>query len=445
MAEARWLTRLKPTRRRVVTYIVVLLALLVVRLGFGAWAAWRLQGVTTRLAAVYGPLDVASLAPPRVAPADNRARILRAAASLIVLQQDVLKVNELGNLLSARGAADPAQRLVGLRRAVTENELALSVLDRAESRPGVTWEIPYREGSRASVPPLMEIRLLANLSGAASLVALADGQADEAARHVRLGLVLANSLAQERMLIIQLIRAAIERITLRPLRETLIAGEPSAAALEALAARLADAERESIGVAGLTGEMKQANSLLTEIAYGGTDFGGYARTDANPAARAVVWVIRPFMLDAQARMLDQFDGLIQYARLPAYQRPKTGPPTPEAAHGTPWWNPGASWVNTMFLMGMRRTNDSSAEDDAMKRLASTAVALRRHRLAHGGYPAALAELDASLLPDPPIDPYTGHLIEYVREGPGFTLRIEVPAYAARNVELKDMFVWTVPR
>jgi hypothetical protein len=81
----------------------------------------------------------------------------------------------------------------------------------------------------------------------------------------------------------------------------------------------------------------------------------------------------------------------------------------------------------------------------MRALASTAVALRRHRLANGAYPAALAELDASLLARPPIDPYTGRSIEYARKGMGFTLRIAPPASAARNVELKDLFVWTVPR
>ena len=322
--------------------------------------------------------------------------------------------------------------------------MALLVLDRAESRSGVNWEIRYREGPHADVPPLMEIRLLANVSAAASLVALADGQADEAARHVRLGLVLANSLAQERLLIIQLIRAAVERIALRPLRETLAAGEPSAAALEALATRLAETAGESQAVAGLTGEMKYVNTAVAGIAAGRDVPVGIAANRNPGCAEAVLaWIIRPAVVAAQARMLDQFDQTIRYARLTASERASGRVSFPLDAPEPWWWKP-FPWLQ-YARSGLTRAIASSDENDAMRALASTAVALRRHRLAHGAYPATLAELDPSLLARPPIDPYTGQPIEYMREGAGFTLRIAVPASAARNVELKDMFVWKVPR
>ena len=444
MAEARWLTRLKPTRRRVVTYVVVLLALLVVRLGVEMWAEWRLNGVTARLGKFYGPIDVASLAPPRVAPPDNRARILRSAASLVTLQQDARRMAEVGKALSATAPADPAQRLAILRRTVTENSLAILVLDHVESRSGANWDIRYTEGTHADVPPLMEIRLLANVSAAASLVALADGQADDAARHVRLGLVLANSLAQERLLIVQLIRAAVERIALRPLRETLAAGEPSAAALEALATRLAETAGESQAVAGLTGEMKYVNTAVAGIAAGrDVPVGIAANRNPGYAEAVLAWIIRPVVVAAQTRMLDQFDQTIRYARLTASERASGRVSFPLDAPEPWWWKP-FPWLQ-YARSGLTRAIASSDENEAVRALASTAVALRRHRLAHGAYPAALAELDASLLARPPIDPYTGRLVEYVREGSGFTLRIAVPAYAARNVELKDMFVWKVPR
>lgn len=444
MAENRMWSRLKPTRRRVVTYIVVLLALLVVRLGLEAWAEWRLNDVSARLEKTYGPIDMASLAPPRVALEANRARILRSAASLIVLQRDARTMSDIGKALSAAAPSDPAQRLAILRRAVAENALALSVLGQAESRPGVNWDLRYSDGPTMDVPPLMEIRLLASASAAASIVALADGQADEAARHVRLGLVLADSLARERILIIQLIRAAAERIALRPLRETLAAGEPSAAALEALASRLGDTAGESQAVAGLTGEMKYMNAAIAGIA-GGRDVPVGIAANRNPGCgeAALAWLIRPVVVAAQARMLDRFDGAIRYARLSASDRASGRVSFPLDAPEPWWWKP-FPWLQNA-RSGLSRAIASSDENDAVRALASTAVALRRHRLANGAYPATLAELDAALLPRPPIDPYTGRPIAYVREGAGFTLRVEVPPHAARNAEVKDLFVWAVPR
>jgi hypothetical protein len=423
--------------------VVVLLALLVMRLGFGAWAAWRLQGVAARITAAYGPLDTASLAPPGVPAAENRARILSAAASLTVLAQDARKVTELGKALSAAGSPDPAQRVAVLRRTAGENAVALSLLDHAESRPGTNWEIPYADGPGMRVPPLMEIRMLAYANAAAALAALADGQADEAARRARLGLVLADALSKERILIVQLIRAAVERTAAHAVREVLAGGEPSPAALEALASRLAETSGESHAVTGLTGEMKYMHALVADVAGKQLTAGNAANRSPSCAEAALAWILRPLTTAAQARMLDQFDQTIRYARLTAGERASGRVSFPLDAPEPWWWKP-FPWLQ-YARSGLTRAIASSDENEAVRALASTAVALRRHRLAHGASPAALAELDASLLARPPIDPYTGRPIEYARDGSGFTLRIAVPASAARNVELKDMFVWKVPR
>jgi hypothetical protein len=96
-----------------------------------------------------------------------------------------------------------------LRQAVADNRLALQVLDEIESRPKANWELIYSDGHRMRLPSLMAIRDLGNVNAAAGRVALADGNLDEAARRARLGLALAGSLAQEPMLLIQLIRVAV--------------------------------------------------------------------------------------------------------------------------------------------------------------------------------------------------------------------------------------------
>jgi hypothetical protein len=439
-----WWSRLIPTRRRVVSYILVILAILVLRLVLGFWAGYHLRSVSAPLAAKYGGLDMASLAPPRVAPADNRARILAAAAALTVLVQDARKMAELYRALSAAGPTDPAARQAILRPLVAENELALSVLDRAESRSGANWEIPYRDGPDFKLPSLMEIRALANVNAAAALVALAEGQADEAARHARLGVVLANSLAQEPIMMTQLFRAAVERFALRAVRETIAGGEPSASALEALAGRLSEADGES-DVVGLIGELKYVSAIIERTSHG--DMKGFWRVDVAwptaAAAGAILWAGRPLFLAAHAEALRQLDVVIEYARPQPFERAALRLPPPSSVP-QPWWlrpfpmlqSPAPHMDSVVHAGDVRR---------AIRALAQTAVALRRHRLAHGAYPATLSELDATLLPRPPVNPYTGRPVDYSREGSGFTLRIPPPPSAPRDMEARDMLTWTVPR
>ena len=55
------------------------------------------------------------------------------------------------------------------------------------------------------------------------------------------------------------------------------------------------------------------------------------------------------------------------------------------------------------------------------RLARTALALRRHKLAHQSYPATLADVDKAFMPDPLRDPFSGKAFLYRSEGDGYSL------------------------
>jgi hypothetical protein len=139
---SRW-SRLIPTRRRVVTYVAVIIGLLVVRLALDMWAGHYLRLVSDGLAPIYRGLDVASLAPPNVLPAENRARILSAAAALTVLQSSAGFAGRgaVTQALFGSQITDPAKRLDVLRRAVDANRMAIQLLDQAESRPKANWDI----------------------------------------------------------------------------------------------------------------------------------------------------------------------------------------------------------------------------------------------------------------------------------------------------------------
>lgn len=430
---ARTWRRLIPTRRRVVVYAMVLLALLVVRLGFGLWAGHRLQVVTDRLAAVYGGLSMTSLAPPRVTSDENRARVFAAAAALTVTGD--LKVQAaLQNAIFKGLPADPGQRVAVLRRAVETNVLALQVLDAAESRPKWNWGIDYSDGVDMRIPALMEIRSLSRLNIAAGLVSLADGKPDEAARHVRIGLALEESLAPEGVLIVGLIRVAVAGEQFRLLREVLGGGDPSAAVLETLAPHLeAEAGRQQTTPA-LAGELKYVHHSMQEVESGREDMDGSSPMLMN---QALAWLIRPIILADQEDSLALLDRMVQYSRLQPFERAERRLRSPTETPRS-WWRRRAPGL----LAGVERAVQSGDELRTEAVLATAAVALRRHRLARGSYPSALEDLVPAYLAAVPIDPFTGRPPEYKTSGAGFELKAQVRGYRGAPA---DRFVWSIPR
>jgi hypothetical protein len=438
MANTFW-SRLIPTRRRVVTYVVVIIGLLVVRLALDLWAGHRLRLVSDRLAPIYRGLDLASLAPPNVLPAENRARILSAAAALTVVQSSRGPAG--GGALrqalfdfQASQFKDPSKRQEVLRASVETNRLALQLLDQAETRSKANWEITYRDGPRARMPSLMGIRDLSNVNVAAGLLDLADGHADEAARHARLTLVLAGSLAQEPSLIVQLVRISIATDGYRLLRDILAQADPPATALEALAGPLDEERRQRPVVVGLIGEMKLMNSLFPLFDQGGDPWS--SASEAGAAGSVFAWFLRPGVKLVNARVLDQFDRLIEYARLQPYEREARKVSLPSDQPQPWWWRPFAMFSTA----GLGRASWTGDQHRAMTSLAATAIALRRCRLERGTYPASLDALAPAYLSEVPIDPYTGRALEYRVAGAGFELRAKVPPKTDH-----PEFTWNVSR
>ena len=443
MSDSRW-SRLIPSRRRVVAYLIVILVLLLLRVAVDVWAGYHLASVTARLAPIYQGLDLASLTPPAVGPGENRARVLAAAASLTVTQYDTLRRSTLSQALFGEPAlsrlatgGDSAKRQQVFRQAVTDDRLALLVLDEAESRPKANWDITYRDGTRVRLPALREIRDLSNVNIAAGMLELGDGRADEAARRARLGLVLAGSLKQEPSLIVQLIRVAVTRDECRLLREVLAQGDPSAPALQAVADRLQDDDRDAPAVAGLIGELKYQSSL-----FDGLESGDQA-VSPGPAVPStleawLLWCLRPGVRMAHARVLEQIHQMIEYARLQPFERQARGLRWPSDEPQSWLWRS----LTMLSTVGLNRVVTSGDEHRALTMLAATAVAVRRCRLDRGSYPASLDQLVPAYLPRGPVDPYTGRAPAYTPAAAGFELAVNTPATEKFMVELLD---WRIAR
>ncbi|MGE5358848.1 MAG: hypothetical protein ACM3NQ_07490 [Bacteroidales bacterium] len=400
-------------RRRGLVALVVVLVLLVLRVGLDLWFAHELNAETARLEKLYGRLDLQSMAPPKVPPEENRARVVRAAASLTSVG------GSQWQKLGAFVAAAPAQLNPALRgemaRLVEQNGLTLQVAGEICRRSKSNWDIDYPEANR--IPALVDIRGLSNLLAAASRFNVEAGRADDAAHEVTSGLCAAASLAPEPIAILQLIRMAIATDHLRALRYVVADGEPSAAALANVAQVLADSRMPDPVRMPLVGEMKFANQMWGRM-EGGRSVEGYLPGSPSPAwSSPLAWAFRPFVRMMRLHYLRAAGRLIELNLSPPAAR---GAEAALPSKTTSWWHVRARF-DAAFLGGMDRIAESGYRYLSALNVAEIVVALRRFRIDHGVYPDELTQLAPRYVTRLCADPFTGLPPEYARQGSGFTL------------------------
>lgn len=440
-------------RRPALVLLILAAVLLVFRAALDVWAGRRLNAEISRLEKVYGRLDPATLAPPRVSPGENRARVIRAAASLLVVP-----INELGTLnWYMRASRQPSSLLTeNLGRLLEENRLAVQVAEQGRRRPKSNWEIDYANDD-ANFPRLLDVRTLGNVLAASCLVDVDAGRPDQAAEAALAGLAEAASLGGEPVTIIQLIRIGIAREQMACLQDLLERDQPSVAVLVELAQALAENRTPDPMHAALIGELKHANHVIGQMERGDVGVGRYGGPNPSStwAAQLVTWLCRPLIRLAHVRYLEGMARIIDLQRVAPFARPASAadpqPTTPWRPRR--WWQLGRRFDETFlarlanldetFLAGLTRLADSGYLYTSQLNGAELAVALRRFRLDRGTYPGALTELAPQYLAQVPIDPITGRPPEYTRQGTGFELRGHAPKWMREDDN--PLLVWKIPR
>jgi hypothetical protein len=431
---ARWTMR---GRRLLVILLLFVIVVLVIRAVFDVWEGRRLNEEIASLGKRYGSLDDWHIGPPQVARAENRARVLAAAASSLTTSASDLDaaLNALRRS-PANVTGDQAKKIVA------ENRDAIELAIRAARRPHSNWQIAYDHREWANVPPLLDLRQLSQVLALAAREDAAAGRADDAAADVAAGFAEAASLRGEPNTIIMLIAIAIADAQVEALQQVLVRSDPSSAALAALASAVDENLVEHPMRPAMIAELKLARSLWSRIERGQLE--GLDPSKPTPVWMAgVVWLFRPVVRFVARRDLADLASAVDAASTPRSRRAAIvmHPRASEA----PWWSP-RRWLMLAGLSiegywGYPSTQRLEAADaaTAVVRLSAVAVALRRFRLDHGAYPDSLDELAPAYLKAVPLDPFTGRQLEYARQGAGFELRAHVPAAKRALGE------WNVPR
>lgn len=314
--------------------------------------------------------------------------------------------------LQATPVGPPAADLLALLDLRTAE---LGELHAALDRPQARLGLPGPAATLVETPHYAVLRNLGRAFTLRALASLAAGEAEGAARDVVDGLRLARVIESEPLLIATLVEFAILDSSLQPLWEGLARHEwrePHLAAFEAALARfdLVAATARSLRFErawsiGLFESWRRQPAAAGGAGGPAQEFvpryfpsGWIARTQAEIARMFQDFLIP--VLDTNRMVID----------IPLGNRLET-----EAMKALEGWQPYKVLARMLFPAVNKIAQRAAVAQTALHQ-ARIAVALERHRLAHGQYPDALAALVPAFLPAVPVDVLNGQPYHYSRNG-----------------------------
>jgi hypothetical protein len=236
-------------------------------------------------------------------------------------------------------------------------------------------------------------------------------QHDQAIEDVRAMMGAASSIGDEPFLISQLVRIAIVGVSIQSLERVLAQGEPSEAALAALQARFAAEAEHPFTLVGLRGERAGWFDTTEKLASGALGFGaliggGGPNIPAQPQ--------RPWPHERAFAHVNQAVGL---KLLNQAMEIATEPIADRSADWDAWEQeivrlrsepfPQRHALATLLLPAVAPSHQAELRIKALLGVAQVMIAMERFRLAHGRWPKDLQEIPKLILPEIPIDPFSG--------------------------------------
>ena len=386
----------------------ILIVLIVVHAVLVAITGKQLRSAYAAVAAAGRPTKAEEIIPKPVQEADNAAPLYKKVFALL----DVLEPEDWYDVHAGLTETNaPAELDLSAARAFIVSEdasRALRLVEEAVGKKACRFERDYTAGAAMLLPECGSIRSVTRLVQIRALVEAHGGDGAAAARTLVLGLKTAEAVADDPILISQLVRIsqiALMLATAETVFETVTVPDEAVAGL---AAQL----RQMKGRDGFLRSMDGERLLMGEWGFGLFEGGGDRETLASLASETGVGPAR-FYGSRLLRPLLQADHAL-YMRLMLRMTEQGARPPHKAKWDIDFEKeiPRYCILTRLILPALNSAADSAAAGEARMEVADAVIALVRHKALHGAYPASPGALDKDLLPAWPMDLFSGKPLVY---------------------------------
>ncbi len=368
-------------------------------------------------------------------PTDGRVDLAAWAAQMRSVTTNAAKARSGGRQLTFPMPAVPGDPAKDVLFALSKFDTTLSEFATAAPRPRNRYPTHYEDGFTALVPHLAALKTSVQICKLRAVARLAAGDSAGAAADTMLAFRLGESLREDPLLISQLVRFGCDIIALRALWEGMADHRWDDAQLAAFQELLGRRDYASGIVHAFEGERAMGNEMMewllrhrvngvTELDRLGSD------TPGNSDAPLPLLLIVPsgWLRQNQIGLLRGYQFIIDHGREAMNRTNRTVALAGDhlrkfdiddyvvqmKTHPSPF-----NVLGGMLLPALGKSTDKANRAQATAGLAVVACALERYRLAHGTFPASLAELVPAYLPAVPTDWMGGQPLHYERTDNGW--------------------------
>ena len=359
-----------------------------------------------------------------VPPAENAAFGFIEAADLVEAPTAASQLPVVGKAeLPEPGATLSPEMREAMSLYLAANKDALETIRSAAQLPKSRYTMDLRQGFSTLLPHLAQLKKLAQLLKLETIYASDRRQPDLAVRSTLDALALAHSLANEPLVISELVRMACVAITVSGLERTLSENALTDQQLRTLSEKLQQAEAD--GHAGLTRALAGERSVGIDAfsmppakmaALSGS--GGSSDPPQMAFVALRVTGIQGRDFGFYLNTMEQFIKAAQMQFPDALQKARTATTTMEERFQTV---SGRLLIfSRMLLPALTKSIEKEARMAAQLRSAQLAIAIERYRIARGGgLPSNLGELMPTYLDQMPSDPFDGQPLRLERLDKGY--------------------------
>jgi len=394
--------------------LIVIAAALVLRAVLNYTEGRRLERTLADLKARGVPLSVADLTSP-CPDESNAARLWKAAEELLAFDKNDAQVINLANQAFMRGTALAADQVGAVSRLIEKNRRATELVIEAAGKPCFQYGDPKVNAVVIDMPKAVEMLRASRLIVFDALFSAERGDVEGALKRLGAGFRFASKITGEGPLIAGLVAIAEQKLFVFGLVRV---AEGRAVETDLLLRALQDFEPgtwKNLLFESLRGErvfFVDAGRLMFRGGPGGEEA---LVGKIGLGEKLLLWLGRPLIKRDLIRGVLKYEDVEAQARRPFYETKGFLEEYEREITTLPW----TAVLSRIAMPNIGAAFLKQAALEALALAARTGLACKIYRNQNGRYPADLAALVPGILPEVPVDPFTGKPLVYRLEGEGF--------------------------